>query len=439
LAIPLLLLAWAPAAAAPPRVIVIELRDTVQPASQRYFARGLRHAAETGAALVVIELDTPGGLLVSLRSMTSEILASRVPVAVYVTPSGARAASAGFFLLLSADIAAMAPGTNTGAAHPVTLAPPQAEQPDEEGSRGSLDKITKDAAALARSLAAGRGRSVEWAEKAVVESAAFTAEEARARRLIDVIAVDRAALLRALDGKPITRFDGRTQTLRLHGAEVVLVGRTLGERALALIADPQIAYLLLMLGAIGILIELTSPGFGVPGIAGALSLLLGLYGLSVLPVNVVGALLIAAGVGLLIAEVFVTSYGLLAAAGIVGFVFGSLMLVDAPIPELRIGPAVVVPVAIVLAGVIAILATRAVRSRHLRARSGVEAMVGEAGDVVDRIAPDHDGKVFVHGEYWAAASGQALPAGAKVRVEAIDGLRLRVSPMATTHDRGGTP
>jgi membrane-bound serine protease (ClpP class) len=433
--IPLVLLALAPAASAAPRVLVLELRDTIQPASLRYLERGLRRAADDRAALVVIELDTPGGLVVSLRSMTSAILGSEVPVAVHVTPSGARAASAGFFLLLAADVAAMAPGTNTGAAHPVAIG----QQPEKPEGDASLDKATQDAAALARSLAAGRGRSAAWAEKAVRESAAFTADEARARQLIDLIAADRDALLQALDGKTITRFDRRTETLHLRGAEVVPLGRTFAERLLAVIADPQIAYLLLMIGAIGLMIELTSPGLGVPGIGGALSLLLGFYGLSVLPVNVVGALLMVAGLGLLVAEVFVTSYGLLAVAGIAGFVLGSLMLVDAPIPELQIGPEVVLPAAAVLAGLTALLALRAVRSRRLRPQTGVEAMIGEPGEVVDPIAPDHDGKVFVHGERWGATSAQPLPEGARVRVDAVDGLRLWVSPAAVARDRGGSP
>lgn len=438
--IPLLLLVMArvaPAhAAAPPRVVVLELRDTIQPASLRYLERGLRRAAEERAALVVIELDTPGGLVEALRSMTSAILGSEVPVAVHVAPSGARAASAGFFLVLAADVAAMAPGTNTGAAHPVAIGPP-GEGP---GADPSLDKATRDAAALARSLAGRRGRSVEWAERAVLESAAFTADEARARRLIDLIAADRGALLVALDGRTITRFDGSTRTLDLDRAEVVALGRTFAERLLAVIADPQIAYLLLTAGAIGILIELASPGLGVPGVAGALSLLLGLYGLSVLPVNVVGALLVAAGLGLLVAEVFVTSYGLLAAAGLAGFVLGSLMLVDAPVPELRIGPELVLPVAAVLAGLVGLLLVRALRSRRLRVQSGIEAMIGEEGQVVGAIDPGRDGKVFVHGELWIATAAQPLPEGARVRVEALDGLRLRVSPATATPPpaRGGS-
>jgi membrane-bound serine protease (ClpP class) len=420
--IPFVLLVFAPAASAAPRVVVLDLRDTVQPASQRYLERGLRSAADAGAALVVIELDTPGGLLESLRSMTSAILRSPVPVAVYVTPAGARAASAGFFLLIAGDVAAMAPGTHTGAAHPVGIG-----QKDDDTS---MAKATEDATALARSLAAGRHRSVAWAEKVVRESAAYTADEARGRGLIDLIAIDRNALLRALDGASIWRFDGSTHTLHLAGAEIASLDRTLAERVLTVIASPQIAYLLLTLGAICLLIELTSPGLVVPGIVGALALLMGLYGLSLVPVSLVGALLMAVGFGLLVAEVFVTSYGLLAIAGIVGFVFGSLMLVDTSIPELQIGLELVVPTAVVLAGLTTVALVRAVRAQRLRPQTGIEAMIGERGQLVAGITADHDGKVFVHGEYWAATAAQPLPEGATVRVEAVDGLRLRVALVA---------
>lgn len=429
----------APAADAAPRVVVVELEDTIQPASLRYLERALRSAGEEQAALVVIELDTPGGLLDALRSMTTAILASDVPVAVYVTPSGARAASAGFFLLIAADVAAMAPGTNTGAAHPVTLG--QQPRDDDDGKErardASLDKAVQDAAALARSLAEGRKRNVTAAKEAVVESASFTAVEARTRGLIDVVAASRSQLLEELDGRTITRFDGRRHTLHLGDAEVVTMKRTLAERVLTVIAAPQVAYLLMMLGAIALLVELMSPGLYVPGIAGAISLLLGMYGLSVLPVNVSGALLIVAGLALMVAEMFATAYGLLAVAGLACFVIGSLILVDAPVPELRIGPEVVVPVAIVLAGLVALLAARALRSRRQRAQSGTEAMIGERGRVVAAIEAAHEGKVFVHGEYWTATAAQAVPAGAAVRVDAVEGLCLRVSPEPDVSQTGG--
>jgi membrane-bound serine protease (ClpP class) len=434
----------APSAGAAPRVLVLDLHDTIQPASLRYLERGLRVAADESAALVVIEIDTPGGLLDSTRSMTSAILGSPVPVVVYVTPSGARAASAGFFLLISADVAAMAPGTNTGAAHPVAIgAEPEDKRGDDEKPKDdrtrdtSLDKAAKDAAAFARSLAEGRKRSADAAAAAVVESASYTAEEARAKNLIDVVSPDRQRLLEELDGRTITRFDGRRQTLEVQGAHVVAVERTLAERVLTVIASPQVAYLLLMLGVIALFVEIMSPGLFVPGIAGAISLLLGMYGLSVLPVNVSGALLIVAGLALLVAEVFVTSYGLLAVAGLASFVIGSLILVDAPVPELQIGPEVVVPVAVVLAAVVAFLAVRAVRSRRLRTQSGTEAMIGERGRVVAAIEPTHEGKVFVHGEYWTATATEAVAEGASVRVDAIDGLRLRVSLEVAVAPQGG--
>ncbi|MDX2091552.1 MAG: nodulation protein NfeD [Kofleriaceae bacterium] len=434
----------APADDSTPRVFVLDLDDTVQPVSLRYLERGLRIAAEEQAALIVIEVDTPGGLLESLRSMTSAILGSTVPVAVYVTPSGARAASAGFFLLLAADIAAMAPGTNTGAAHPVEVGPSQRETPSEETSDdqardASLDKAVEDAAALARSLAEARQRPAGPAAKAVIESASYTAGEARALGLIDMIATDRPQLLAELDGRTVTRFDGRRQTLRLHGAEIVVVERTVAERVLGVIASPQVAYLLVTLGVIAILFELMSPGFFVPGIAGVISTLLGLYGLSVLPVRVSGALMIAAGLVLLVAEVFITSYGVLALAGLTCFVIGSLILVDVAAPELAIGPEVVAPVTVVLAVVVAFLAIRAVRTRRLRVQSGLEAMIGAHGRVAVAIAPAHDGKVFVHGEYWTATASLPVPEGAHVRIDAIEGLRLQVSPDLDPAHLGGPP
>lgn len=435
--IPLVLwTATASTARASPRVVVLELRDTIQPASLRYIERGLRLAAEPPAALVVLELDTPGGLLDSVRSMTSAILRSPAPVVVHVTPSGARAASGGFFLLIAADVAAMAPGTNAGAAHPVTIGD-DAKRTEDEGAEPSLEKATQDTAALARSLAESRKRSVTAAEEAILESASFTADEARDRGLIDLIAMDRAQLLSALDGRSITRPGGGTQVLQLQGAEVVPIERTFAERVLTVIAAPQVAYLLLMLGAIGILLELMAPGGFVLGVAGAMSLLVGMYGLSVLPVSVSGVLLIVAGLGLLVAEVFVTSYGLLAVAGIASFVVGSLILVESPVPELRIGPAHIIPVAVVLAGVVALLATRAVRSRRLRPQAGIEAMIGEPGRVVVAIDPAHEGKVFVHGEYWTASSPHALPAGSHVRVDAVEGLCVRVSPEPAASPQGG--
>lgn len=410
---------------APGAVVVLTLEDSIQPASLRYLERGLRDAAARDAALVVIELDTPGGLYTSMRTMISAILASPVPVAVYVTPFGARAASAGFFLLLASDVAAMAPGTNTGAAHPVSLG-----QEDEAGEVMG-EKTTQDAMALARALATQRGRSVRWAERAIEDSRAYAASEALAHGLIEHVAVSRDALVRTVDGRTVKRADGTTRRLATAAAEVVVLERTFAERVLSVIADPQIAYLLLMLGALGLLLELMNPGLIVPGVTGALALLVGLYGLSMVPVSWVGALLIAAGLALVVAEVFVTSFGLLAVGGIVAFTIGSLMLVDTPVPDLRIGLGVVVPTALALLVVTLVVATRVLRARRLRPQTGLEAMTGEVGELVSDVDETHPGTAFVHGEYWTATAAQPLRAGTRVRIEGITGSRLRVAPVAS--------
>jgi membrane-bound serine protease (ClpP class) len=417
------------AAAAPPeqqqtRVLVMRLDGAIQPASQRYLARGLELAERSGAALVVVELDTPGGLLVSLREMTTAITSSKVPVAVLVAPPGARAASAGFFLLVAADVAAMAPGTNTGAAHPVTLGGQQQESDDTQA-----EKAAQDAAALIRALAHQRGRSVQWAELAVTESRSYTASEARDHGLVDLVAGDVDELLQRLDGDSIRRFDGRTQVLELGRGELERLQPTLAERLLMVIADPQIAYLLLMLGMLGLLIELTHPGAIVPGVVGGISLLLSLYALSVLPVNWAGALLIAVGIGLLVAEAFVTSYGAMALAGIASFVLGSMILVDVPAPGAGVGLPLIIPSAALMAGVTLLLLGRALRLRKAPAQTGLESMVGETGELVSAIDDGSDqGRVFVHGEVWAATAQRPLASGTKVVIEAIEGTKLRVVP-----------
>lgn len=416
------------ARAATSEVVLLRLDGSIQPASLRYLERGLEAAQERRAALVLLELDTPGGTLVSLRKMTTAILESEVPVAVYVTPGGAQAASAGFFLLLAADVAAMAPGTNAGAAAPVAMG--QSPPGDREGPQGAaMAKATEDAAALVRSLAEGRGRPVDWAERAVREARSYSAEEARRYGLVDHLASNRAQLLQALDGRSLRRFDGRAQALALAGAEVRPLEPTLAERLLMVIASPELAYLLLMLGFLGLMVELTHPGAVVPGVVGVLCLLLGLYAFSVLPVNWAGALLIVAGLALLAAEAFVASYGLLALAGLLSLVLGSAILVDSPLPGVRLGLELIIPSAVVLAGVILLLASRVARSRRTPVRSGPEAMVGEIGEVVAEGSATHEGKVYVHGEYWAATAPGPLVPGARVRVFAVDGQRLLVGPV----------
>jgi len=419
LAVSLLLLALGPAAMASQRVVILTLSDSIQPASLRYLERGLSTADAAGAAVSIIELNTPGGLLTSLRQMTTAITTARRPVVVYVTPSGAQAASAGFFLLMAADVAAMAPGTNAGAAHPVA-------GEGAELSKTMAEKVTNDAAALIRSLADQRGRSSEWAEKAVRKSLSYTEREALEKKLIEVVANDRGELLKWLNGREIKRFDGRTEKLDTAAPEIVVVAPSASDKLLSVIAHPNIAYLLLLLGMVGIYFELSHPGAVLPGVLGGVSILLALFALSVLPVNYVGVLLILLGIGFFVAEVKVASYGLLTVAGLASFVLGSLMLIRSPFPALRVGLAVVLPTAVAVAFVVIFLLTRVLRSHRKPPITGAEGLVGEIGDAAVALAPG--GKVFVHGEYWDAVSHTPVPLGAKVRVLKVDGKRLEVEP-----------
>ncbi len=413
-----LLLALATAGWATQRVVILTLSDSIQPASLRYLQHGLETADASAAEATVLELNTPGGEVGTLRQMTTAITSARRPVVVYVTPSGAQAASAGFFLVVAADVAAMAPGTNTGAAHPV-------------GGQGDLPrtlakKVTNDAAALVRSLATQRGRPAEMAEKAVTQSLSWTEREALDAKLIDMVAVDRAELLRKLNGRAIRRFDGREDTLHLDDPELVFISPNLSDKVLSVVANPNIAYLLFLLGLLGFYVELTHPGAVFPGVLGGVSILLAFFGLSVLPVNYVGVLLILLGVVFFVLEVKVTSYGLLTTAGLASFILGSLMLIRSPFPALRVGLAVVLPTALAVAFVVIFLLTRVLRSHQRRPITGREGMVGEVGEVAVALAPD--GKVYVHGEYWDATSRVPVQPGALVRVVRLDGKRLEVEP-----------
>lgn len=402
-------------------VVVLRLSGAIQPASLRYLRRGLKEAERRNAAVTVLELDTPGGLLGSLREMTQALGSSDRPVVVYVTPQGARAASAGFFLLLAADVAAMAPGTNAGAAHPVPLGS------REEVPQQVQEKLTNDAAAFARALAELRQRSAEAAELAVTESRSFTEQECLRQRLTDLVAADRAELLRALDGRSVRRADGRVEVLSLRAPQVQVVELDAAERVLMVIADPNVAYVLLLLGLLGLAVELFSPGAWVPGALGALSLLLSLWALSVLPVSLVGVAFLLGAVACFVAEAFVPSYGLLTVGGLVCLVLGSLLLVEGPLPSARVSAWVVLPTALLVSAVVGVLAARAFRVRRAPARAGLEALVGEEGEAVEALAPS--GRVFVHGEYWdAVAPASPLPKGTRVRIRAIAGSRLQVDP-----------
>ena len=393
----------------------------IQPVAAEYMIATLDRADADGAALVVFELRTPGGLVDSTREIVTRMIAAKTPVAVFVTPSGARAASAGFLLTLAADVAAMAPGTHLGAAHPV------------DGSGQKVDdtmakKIAEDVAAYARTLATHRHRNVTMASEAVSESRAFTEDEGLAASppLIDMVAADLPELLDKLDGRSITRFDGSTVVLKTADARVVHVEMTTRQRVLSTIANPNVAYLLLSLGTLGLTIELWSPGAVLPGVVGGLCLLLAFFAFSVLPVNYAGLMLLLFGLLLFVLEIKVTSFGLLTVGGLVSLILGSMMLIDSPIPELQVSLGLILPVAIGFSAIAALLVRLAITAQRQRPAIGPAAMVGKFGQALTPIDPDHEGTVATHGEIWRAAAEEPIPEGSRVRITAIDGLQLRV-------------
>jgi len=414
----ILLFAVAPAWSG--EVVRLRVEDTIQPASQQFIERALREAADRGASLVVMELDTPGGLVDTTRDITTAIATSPVPVVVFVTPPGARAASAGFFILISADVAVMAPGTNTGAAHPVGG---QGENLPED----VRDKITNDAAAMVRSLAEHRGRNPEVAERTVIDSISLTAEEALEEGLIDFIAVNLDDLLDHLDGFEVTRFDGTVETIELDSPQLVDIEPTFAERLFSVLANPNIAYLLMALGALGLYVEITHPGGILPGVVGVIFL-------SVLPVSWAGVALIFVALMLFILEVKVTSYGLLTVGGVITFVLGSLMLFDGPIPAMRVSLGVVLPTAVVAATLTGFLLSRVLWAHRQRPMTGREGLIGDVGRAIGELAPE--GKVAVHGEYWNARSvGPAIADGDRVRVVAVQDSWIEVASVGD-HEEG---
>jgi len=358
-------------------------------------------------------------LMDAMRETIEKIVASPVPVVMYVAPSGGRSASAGFFLLESGDVAAMAPGTNTGAAHPVALG--------GEMDAEMKQKVENDAAAYMRSICTKRGRNSALAETAVRESKSFTEREALDQHLIDLIAPNEEELLKALDGREITRFNGARQTLHTTGTTIEVYQRTLRQKIIAAIADPNIALILLVIGALGIYAEFSSPGLIAPGVAGVILVLLGLSALSVLPINWLGAALLIVSLTLFVLEAKFTSHGVLGLGGAVSMVLGAVMLVDGPIPEMRIHWGTAIGLALPFSAITILLLTLAMRARHNKVETGTEGMIGIIGSAVTPLSPD--GKIFVHGEYWDAVAAQPVTAGARVRVTAIDKLKLTVEPV----------
>ena len=405
----------------PPVVYSAVVDGIIHPVSAEYMIDTLDRADRAGAALVVFTLRTPGGLVDSTRAIVSHMIAAKTPVAIFVGPSGARAASAGFILTIAADIAAMAPGTHIGAAHPV-------EGGGEKMDETMAKKATEDSAAYARTLAAARHRNVTLAAAAVTESRAFTEGEALAATppLIDLVTPDIPDLLRQLDGRTITRFDGTTVVLTTRNAEIVPIEMSLRQRILSGVAHPNIAYLLLSLGTLALTIELWSPGAILPGVVGGVSLLLAFFAFSVLPVNYAGLLLILFGLVLLVLEIKVTSFGLLTAGGVVSLIFGSMILMDSSLPELQLSLRVVLPVVLGFAAITMFLVRLAVAAQRLLPVTGQAAMVGTPGEALTAIAPERGGQVAAHGEIWNATSGESIPVGARVRVTKVDGLTLVV-------------
>jgi len=417
-------LAQAPAgpAADTPVVYAADVVGIIHPVAVEYMTRVMDEADAAGAALVVFTLRTPGGLLESTRLIVTRMLGAKTPIAIFVGPSGERAASAGFILTIAADIAAMAPGTHIGAAHPVSAS--GGEVPDETMAQ----KATEDVAAWVRTLAKGRSRNVELAELAVNESRAFTEAEALAAEppLIDLVAADLRDLLRQLDGRTVARFDGGTTTLRTAGAEIVELEPTFAQRILSAIAHPNVAFILLSLGVLGLTVELWNPGAILPGVVGALCLVLAFFALQVLPVNYAGVLLIALGLLLFGLEIKITSFGLLTVGGVVSLILGSLMLIDSPMPEMQLSLDFVIPVILGFTAIAGFLVRLGIRAQRQRAFSGSTAMVGLDARSLTALAPGAQGQVRLRGEIWRATSGDAIEPGDRVVVTGVEGLTLTV-------------
>lgn len=390
----------------------------VHPITVEIVSHAIEQAQAQHAEILLIRLNTPGGLLDATRHLIEELAASPVPVVTYVTPSGGRAASAGFFLLEAGDVAAMAPGTNTGAASPVLLG-----QQMEETMR---KKVENDTAALLRSMTTRRGRNSELAEQTIRDAKAFTEKEALDNKLIDLIAPDEQQLFKQLDGREITRWDGHKQVLHLTGAAVTEAALTLRERLIAAIADPNIGFILLVLGALGIYVEFSNPGLIFPGVAGAILALLGLSALSILPINWVGVALLLLSVTLFVLEAKYTSHGVLGIGGTLSMILGAVLLINGP-PEVRIHYSTAISVAVPFALITMFLVSIVIQARKNKVLTGVTGMIGEVGIASTPLAPE--GQVLVRGEYWDAVADANICLGTKVRVKAVESLKLRVEPV----------
>lgn len=421
----LLVLLAAGLSAQAPRIDVIHLDNIIFPITAEFVQEGLRTAADRNDAAVLIELNTPGGLDSAMREMITAILASRVPVIVWVGPGGSRAASAGFLILLSADVASMALGTNTGAAHPVFMS-------GKEMDPVMKQKVENDASAYLRSFATARGRSPDLAVKGIIDSRSFSEAEALDAKMIDLVASTPEELIQKLDGRTIRRFHGEQVTLHLAGAHLEPFEPSSRQSFLFRIIEPNIALVLAAVGILGIFFEFNHPGMVVPGVVGAIALILGLYAFTILPISLTGALLIVLALSLFVLEAKVASHGILAVGGVAALILGALILIDSPIPEMRVRLSTAIAIALPLGLITVFLLRLAIAARKSKVMTGVAGLLGNLGEVHTDFEPQgagYAGQIFVQGEIWRADSSVPVARGARVRVQSVEGLRLHVDPV----------
>jgi membrane-bound serine protease (ClpP class) len=397
-------------------IYTVEVDGIINPATAKFIIQSIDQATENGAQCLIIQLDTPGGLMESMRIIVKKILNSSIPVVVYVSPGGARAASAGVFITMAAHIAVMAPSTHIGAAHPVSLG-------EGKESKTMSEKIVNDTVSYIKTTAKTRGRNADWAEKAVRKSVSITEEEAVKLNVVDFISPDIQDLLSKIDGKVI-KFDGVTRTLLTKGIQPRPLKMSWRYRLLDIISNPSIAYILLMLGIYGIFFELSNPGAILPGVVGGIFLILAFYALQMLPISFAGLALILFAIILFIAEIKVVSHGLLSVGGVISLFLGSMMLIENPTDYMRISLSVIIPAVLVSAGFFIFAVTMAIRARLAKPTTGMEGLVGERGTATTDVSPE--GKVFIHGEFWDVISDQKIAKDEKVEVIGVVNLKLKV-------------
>ena len=398
-------------------IFTIEVDGIINPATAKFITDSIDEASQQGGQCLIIQLDTPGGLMESMRLIVKKILASNIPIIVYVSPKGARAASAGVFITMAAHIAVMAPGTHIGAAHPVTLGAEGKE------NKTMTEKILNDTVSYIKTIAKSRGKNVDWGEKAVRKSVSITEEEALKLNVVDLISPDLQDLLTKIDGR-VVKFDGTTRTLLTKGMQPRSIQMSWRYRFLDIISNPSIAYILLMLGIYGVFFELSTPGAILPGVVGGIFLILAFYALQMLPISFAGLALILFAIILFIAEIKVVSHGLLAVGGVISLLLGSMMLIESPAEYMRVSLTVIIPAVLVSAAFFIFAVTMAIRARLKKPSTGMEGLIGEEGIASTNITPE--GKVSIHGEFWNAISDQSIEGGEKVQVFGVANLKLKV-------------